>query len=284
MGVRGRAGSPPPMIDAHVHLFPDRLYRAIWKWFGEHGWPVRYKVQADEAVRLLQENGVRRFVVLNYAHKPGMSESLNRWTHEFCRKYPAAIPFGAIHPEDEQAGLLLDRCFGEFGFYGIKFHSHVTAIRPDDERMFPIYEKLVEAGRFITLHAGVGPSLAGYKETTREVSGARFVRRLLKRFPKLKLIIPHLGADEFDEFFDLMEEFPNLLMDSTMVFSGHFPLEVPWDRVEKNSDRILYGSDFPNIPYEMMTEVRAIEASPLSPEARRRILFENAGRLFQAAV
>jgi uncharacterized protein len=26
------------MIDAHVHLFPDRLYQAVWRWFDAAGW------------------------------------------------------------------------------------------------------------------------------------------------------------------------------------------------------------------------------------------------------
>lgn len=230
-------------------------------------------------VRLLKESGIDRYVVLNYSHKPGMSESLNRWTYDFCQNHPEAIPFGAIHPEDEKVGALLDRCFRDYRFFGLKFHTHVTGIRPDDERMFPIYEKLIEYNKVITLHAGMGPSLGGYKETTQEVSGVRFVRRMLQRFPELKVIMPHLGADEFDEFFDLMGEFPNLWMDTTMILSGYFPIEIPWEKIEGFSDRILYGSDFPNIPYQMTTEIEAIRKSGLSPRAQSKILSQNALRL-----
>ena len=280
MGVRGRAGSPPPIIDSHVHLFPEPLFKAIWKWFKNNGWPVRYQVQAEEAVRLLKEAGIDRFVLLNYAHKPGISEALNAWTREFSKTCPEAIPFGAIHPEDEDVAGLLDRCFGDYGFYGLKFHCHVAGIRPDDERMFPIYEKLIEYDRVLTIHSGAGPSLGGYREKEAAVSGASVTRRFLKKFPKLKVIVPHLGADEFDEFFDLMEEFPNLRMDTTMALAGYFPMAIPWEKIEAYADRILYGSDFPNIPYEMRTEVAAIRSSGLSKEAKEKILFENAARLF----
>lgn len=267
------------MIDVHAHFFPDSLFRAIWKWFEKYGWHVRYQVMADEVVSLLKEQGIERFAVLNYAHKPGMSESLNSWTYEFCKKHPEAIPFGTVHPDDENVGKILDRCFQDHHFFGIKLHCHVMAIRPDDERMFPIYEKVVEYDRVITLHAGKGPGLPGYQEKTELISGARFVRPILKKFPKLKLIVPHLGADEFDAFFDLMEEFPNLRMDTTMALAGHFPFEIPWEKIEQFSDRILYGSDFPNIPYERDMEIKNISSSVLSPEAKQRILGENARTL-----
>ncbi len=32
----------PPVVDAHVHLFPDPMFEAIWRWFDRHGWPVRW--------------------------------------------------------------------------------------------------------------------------------------------------------------------------------------------------------------------------------------------------
>ncbi len=269
-----------PVIDVHTHLFPDRLYRAIWGWFEEHGWHVRYQIYADEVVRLLKKQGIKRLVALNYSHKPGMSESLNDWTYKFCKKYPEIIPFGAIHPDDNHVRRLLDRCFDKYHFYGIKFHTHVTGIRPDDPKMFPIYEKLIEYDRVITLHAGIGPSLDGYEKKTMAVSGAKFVAAVLKKFPKLKIILPHLGADEIDAFFDLMSEFPNLWMDTTMALSGYFPLKIPWDKIEKFSDRLLYGSDFPNLPYEMSTEIDRIRSSRLSPKAQENIFFNNAKRLF----
>ena len=269
------------IIDSHVHFFPDRLFRAIWDWFEHHGWSVRYQMDADDVALALKKQGIDRYVVLNYSHKSGMSEPLNAWTYEFCKNHPEAIPFGAIHPEDENLEKLLDRCFAEYGFYGLKFHTHVAAIRPDDERLFPIYEKLIEYDKVITLHAGNGPSLKGYKEKTKEVSGVRFVRNLLKKFPKLKVIIPHLGADEIDAFFDLMAEFPNLWMDTTMALSGYFPLKIPWEKIKQFSDRILYGSDFPNVPYEMMTEIEAIRSSGLSVEIQKKIFSDNAVRLLK---
>lgn len=269
------------IFDAHVHFFPDPMFQAIWNWFDENAWKIQYKISADEAVRLLKERGIERFLALNYSHKPGIALTLNKWTYEFCQKYPDAIPLGTVHPDDKSRDAILDKCFGDYKFFGIKQHCHVMSIRPDDERMFPIYEKVIEHDKIFVLHAGQGPSLRGYKESTQEISGVRFVKPVLKRYPKLKLIIPHLGSDESDEFFELLQDFPNLWLDTTMVLAGFFPGQIPWNKIEQFSDRILYGSDFPNIPYEMMSEIKAILGSDLSFEAKEKILYSNAHQLLE---
>ena len=43
---------------------------------------------------------------------------------------------------------------------------------------------------------------------------------------------------------------------------------------------VLFGSDFPNIPYPLSHAVRGIGALPLSRAAKRRILWDNAVALF----
>ena len=268
-----------PILDCHTHFFPEGLFQAIWRWFDEYGWNIRYKIPAEEVVTQLQSIGVQRMVLLNYAHKPGMSLALNQWTYAFAKKHPEILPFGTLHPHDEKPLSILHQCFHEFGFYGIKLHAHVLGIAIDDPVFFPIYEKIEEEGKVLTLHAGTGPSLKGYSKKTTHVAGAHRVSILLKRFPRLKLIIPHLGADEYEAFFDLMEEHPHLWMDTTMTFADYFP-RPPLERISKLADRLLYGSDTPNIPYELGIEIRNIQKW-LPHDIQEKIFWTNAHRLFE---
>src|SRR5262249_55143275 len=53
-----RAEARAYVIDAHVHLHPDRLAEAIRRWFDAHAWDIRYRGGVDEAVRTLIEGGV----------------------------------------------------------------------------------------------------------------------------------------------------------------------------------------------------------------------------------
>ena len=68
-----------PVVDAHVHLFPDGVFEAIWRWFDTHGWPIRYKLHTPKVLDFLFTRGVSRFVALHYAHKPGMARALNEY-------------------------------------------------------------------------------------------------------------------------------------------------------------------------------------------------------------
>ena len=82
------------IIDFHTHFFPEKLFLAIWKWFDEYGWGIQHKVFADELIQKLKSIGTSKMVLLNYAHKPGMSQMLNQWTREFADRHPDIIRRG----------------------------------------------------------------------------------------------------------------------------------------------------------------------------------------------
>ena len=75
-----------------------------------------------------------------------------------------------------------------------------------------------------------------------------------------------------------MEEHENLWMDTTMTLAKYFVNQPSLERIEEFSDRILYGSDAPNVPYDLDTELNNIrEAFPV--EIQKKLFFENAQRL-----
>ncbi len=50
--------SLPLTVDAHVHLFPDHLFSAVWQWFEQFGWPIRYRLTSPEIIDFLLSRGV----------------------------------------------------------------------------------------------------------------------------------------------------------------------------------------------------------------------------------
>lgn len=69
---------PARIIDFHVHLFPDRMFEAIWDFFAKgYKWDVIHKLYYRECIDYLRERGVEKIVYSNYAHREGVAEGLN---------------------------------------------------------------------------------------------------------------------------------------------------------------------------------------------------------------
>ena len=59
----------------------------------------------------------------------------------------------------------------------------------------------------LLIHAGVSPASPGLKVDPHLLCGADRVRRVLEEFPKLRICVPHMGADEFFEFQEVVVAF-----------------------------------------------------------------------------
>ena len=65
-----------------------------------------------------------------------------------------------------------------------------------------------------------------------------------------------------------------------MAVADFFPYGPPADLVARHASRLLYGTDFPNLPYAWDREVRRLVGESLATPARRALFADNARRLF----
>lgn len=268
-----------PVIDAHVHVFPDPLFDALWRWFEAHAWPIRYRLRTPALVAFLLERGVEQLVALTYAHKPGMARALNAYVAELALREPRVIGLGTVLPGEPEAGAIVDEAFAA-GLAGLKLHCHVQCFAPDDARLAPIFERAASAGRPVVMHAGREPTSPAYACDPYALCSAERVERVLRDFPGLALVVPHLGADEFEAYARLLERYDNLWLDTTMAVADYFPIETPWDLVRVRPDRMLFGTDFPNLPYAWDRELGKVLRAGLGDEALAALLGGNAAALF----
>jgi predicted TIM-barrel fold metal-dependent hydrolase len=266
-------------IDAHVHLFPDRLAQAVRRWFDEHAWSIEHRIGVDECVAKLRAGGIDRMVALPYAHKPGMARALNDFTAQIAARHHSVIPCCTVFPGEEGAEEILEEALSA-NFRGVKIHSHVMRVAPDDPRLDAVWRASARHRKPVVIHCGPEPASAGYGVDVKQFSGADRLRRALERHPDAIAIVPHLGFDQSDQFEAMLADYPNLHLDTTMAICGFFPGGPDVEILRRHPGRILYGTDFPNIPYAWDRELRALRALKLPPADEEKILSGNALRLF----
>lgn len=269
----------PEVVDAHVHVFPQRLFEAVWRWFDAYGWPIRYRLPSEETIGFLRQRGVAHQVLLHYAHRPGLAGDLNRYVAELARRHPDVTGLATVHPGDADPGRLVEAAFDD-GLAGLKLHCHVQCIPPDDRRLAPVYEVCAARGRPVVVHAGRQPKSPHYGCDVEEICDAARIERILGDHPDLHVCVPHLGADEYEAYEALLRRHDRLWLDTTMVLAGYFPMTPPEGLLRVRPDRVLYGTDFPNLPYAWDRELRRIRELDLPGRDLEALLAGNARRLF----
>lgn len=273
----------PGIVDVHTHFMPKRVMDKVWQYFDAAGplvgreWPIAYRLEESQRVETLRQFGVRQFTSLLYPHKPDMAAWLNQWAREFARNTPDCLPTATFYPEPEAAGYV-GRAISD-GVRVFKVHVQVGAFEPNDALLEPVWGLIEEEGIPVVIHCGSGPAPGDF-------TGPEPIRRLLRRHPRLRLIVAHMGMPEYGDFLDIAAQYEQVRLDTTMVFTGFAEETMPYPadqlaRLPEFGDRILFGSDFPNIPYPYLEAIHVLTELPgIDDDWVRKVLYRNAADLF----
>ena len=161
--------------------------------------------------------------------------------------------------------------------YGIKLHPFHSKVRPDDEKLEPLYKIAAEFGLPIVSHTG-----------GREEARSIYIYNAAKKHPELSFVMVHmdLGTDN-SEALELLGKLPNLYGDTTWV-----PVKTTVEAIKRyGSRKMLFGTDNPidgkdtllynktgdrSIYQEYFNELKDI----ISPEAYDDLMCNNAKSLF----
>jgi predicted TIM-barrel fold metal-dependent hydrolase len=273
----------PGLVDVHVHFMPERVLRKVWAYFDaaeEHygvAWPVAYRGSDEERLALLRGFGVVAFPALVYPHKPGMAEWLSRWAVDFGLRTPGCVPTATFYPEPG-AAVYVRRSLAA-GARIFKVHVQVGGYDPRDPLLDEVWGLLAEAAVPVVTHCGSGPNPGEY-------TGPGIIEAVLRRHPGLTLVIAHMGATEYAEHLALATRYPNVRLDTTMAFTDFMQARAPYPpdllpRLADLGDRIVLGTDFPNIPYPYSHQLEALARLDLGDDWLRRVLHHNGAELLK---
>jgi predicted TIM-barrel fold metal-dependent hydrolase len=278
------------MIDLHVHFMPERVLRRVWAYFDDaernYGlpWPVQYRMGEPERIAALRGFGVRTFAPLVYAHKPGMARWLNAWVLRFAAETSGAVGTATFYPEPDVEEYLREAL--DAGARCVKLHVQVGGLDPRDPLLDRAWGLIAEAGIPAVVHCGDGPLPGRY-------TGHAIFAEVLRRHPALTAVIAHAGLPDYLGALDLVRAFPRVHLDTTMVGTAFAqamaPLPADWTaRLADVGDRIVLGSDYPNIPYPYAEQIDAITGWATADDRLglpflRAVLHENPARLLGPA-
>ncbi len=278
-----------PIIDIHIHIQPLHMFKPQALELMKRGrldFADLEKYAADPLafLKFLDELSIERAGLINYVSPEviGFPPEVNDWIAQYCSAAPdRLIAFGSVHPKYvADPGAEVDR-LRKLGIRGLKVHPSHQLFSPNAYRdslgpLAAVYERAQADGLPVMVHTG-----------TSIFPGARNIHSqpmladdLGVDFPDLVVILAHGGRPLWmNEAFFLVRRHRNMYMD----ISGIPPQKLLeyFPRIEEISDKVLWGTDWPGpgVP-EIRGNIEKFLALPLTEPTRRRILYDNAARLF----
>jgi len=279
-----------PIIDIHVHIMPYHMLKPAVLEMIKSGCKdyyadvERYLAQPKTFLRLLDSLGIERAGLINYVAPEiiGLMPEANDWIAQYCKVAPdRLLAFGGVHPGTvADPGAEVDR-IAKLGIRAIKIHPPHQAFSPNDylngnRGLAAIYERAQANGLPLMIHTG-----------TSIFPGARNLHAqpmlcddISVDYPDLVVILAHGGRPLWmDEAFFLVRRHKNMYMD----ISGIPPQKLMeyFPRLEEIAGKVLWGTDWPGPGVPVIKDnIEKFHRLPIGDEAKRKILYDNAARLF----
>jgi predicted TIM-barrel fold metal-dependent hydrolase len=209
----------------------------------------------------------------------------NWWGCEVGRTYPDLLPFINLDPVLMDAVMIRQKVREavENGARGIVLLPGLHGFYGNDRHVWPIYEMAQSFQLPILAQSGDAGPLP--PRGRGHWGRPRYFGDVAASFPKLRLILGHLGKGYESEIAVLTRRYPNVYTETSMRLSGldetgkWTPAEaVTWFRLI-GIDRILFGTKWPL--FDSQQDIDTVRKLPLTSEEKRKILGENAKRVLQ---
>jgi uncharacterized protein len=202
-----------------------------------------------------------------------------------ARNNDVLIPFASVDPNRPDAVDRARRLIDEHGVRGFKFHPTVQGFDPSDERRYPLYAALQDAGVVALFHTGqtgIGAGLPGGHGFRLALSNPMLLDGVAADFPDLQIIMAHPSVPWQDEALAVATHKHNTWIDLSGWSPKYFPESLVRAANSYLKRRVLFGSDFPLLtPDRWMKDAET--AASFKPEVLPGILKDNAARLLGLA-
>lgn len=232
-------------------------------------------VAVEDVIAQMDAAGIER-LLLSAWHRPGAAVLSNDDVAAVVEQHPDRFTgVAAVDLERPvQALAELERAVAELGFKALRVVPWLWDRAPDHRLYYPLYAKCVElAIPFCTQVGHTGPAMPS--ETGRPVP---YLDRVALDFPELTIVGGHIGHPWTDEMIGLAWKHDNVYIDTSAYAPRYYPSSLLHFASTYGRDKVLFGTNFPQLPLgRCAEEARALE---LPEPARARFLRDNARRVF----
>lgn len=241
------------IFDCHTHLFGPGMVSGPADAAIKRAWGPDMNVEATPEQHRSNLEGFSGAIVLAMAaHATGMVVP-NEYVAEYCRTAPDRLfGFASVDPNDPDCVAEFERAIHGLGMKGLKLAPIYQNFYPDDWQHYPLYAKAEQLGVPILWHQGTSFVPEGYLEASRPA----MLDPVARAFPKLKMIVAHMGHPWVNECISLVRKHPYLYMDVSALGSR------PWQFYNALvsaaeygvQDKLLFGSDYPFFGTQQMLD------------------------------
>jgi predicted TIM-barrel fold metal-dependent hydrolase len=250
------------IVDCHVHIFEKG-----------RGGPFDLPASAEDVIREMDAANVDVSVVLPL---PGVAT--NEFVHHQARLHPDRL-CALYTPEFDKPAetlRLMAEFFSEFTPAGIKIHPRLQGVTVADTIVREVLAWASEQGHTVLFDVfPYGPHL------NNPAIHPLAYGAIAEALPDLKIVLAHSGGYKVQEAFLVAKSFPNIFLDisfTPVYFKGSsVAADLAFVCRRLPSGRMLYGSDFPYVPFAEHLET-ARELTLGLTEPSKAMLFGEAAR------
>ncbi len=201
----------------------------------------------------------------------------NAWGNDVTRQYPTLLNFIGVDPNflspQENVEELEVRV--KEGARGISLHPTRNLHQPADRRLWPLYERAQEMGVPFIAHSGTeGFHLAYTGLNSRPVD---FVE-VLDSFPRLRIVLGHMGRGYFDDAIEIAHRYPNVYFDISGFdeASSHNYSDEEFVQLIRRfgSENLVFASGW--VFGDFLERVKHLASLPMTDNEKERIFYRNA--------
>ncbi len=263
-----------PIVDCHCHVYPDKIAEKAVESIGRfYDLAMFYDGKTSTLIEYGSAVGVKHYIIFSVATTPAQVQSINKYIAETVAASDGLMTgLGTLHPDSENIEADIEQIIA-LGLKGVKMHPDFQKFRINDEKCDKIYS-LCQGRLPVYLHTG--DSRYGF-------SNPDNMSPVLERYTDLTVIGAHFGGWScWREAAEKLSKYKNFYVDCSSSFDWLTPEEAKELVRIYGADKVLFGTDFPMWSHEK--EIEFFKAMKLTSEEEKKILYENAVKLFSLQI